>query len=192
MKPLGASWIPDGNALGNEVKSLEEEFSAFHGEEFYAVGVANGTDAISLCLRTLGLGPGDEIITTSHTAVATIAGIEQAGCSPVFADIEGDSRCLSPESIERRIGKETRAIMPVHIYGQPCKMQKIMEIARTHGLEVIEDCSQAHGAEINGKKLGLLQIFQPSVVIQPRIWVALEMGVSYFVGRKGMAKKLDR
>ena len=147
---LDSGWY----VLGNEVKSFEEEFSAFHGEEFDAVGVANGTDAISLCLRTLGLGPGDEIITTSHTAVATIAGIEQAGCSPVFADIEGDSRCLSPESIERRIGKETRAIMPVHIYGQPCKMQKIMEIARTHGLEVIEDCSQAHGAEINGKKVG--------------------------------------
>ena len=138
VRVLDSGWC----VLGNEVKSLEEEFSAFHGENLRCRR-CQWYDAISLCLRTLGLGPGDEIITTSHTAVATIAGIEQAGCSPVFADIEGDSRCLSPESIERRIGKETRAIMPVHIYGQPCKMQKIMEIARTHGLEVIEDCSQS-------------------------------------------------
>ena len=147
---LDSGWY----VLGNEVKSFEEEFSAFHGEEFDAIGVANGTDAISLCLRTLGLGPGDEIITTSHTAVATIAGIEQAGCSPVFADIDLTTRCIDPKSIEKRLKDKTRAIMPVHIYGQPAEMHRILEIAQAHNLSVIEDCSQAHGAEAEGQKVG--------------------------------------
>jgi dTDP-4-amino-4,6-dideoxygalactose transaminase len=116
--------------------------------------VANGTDAIALCLRGLGLGIGDEIITPSHTAVATVAGIEQAGCTPVFADIDPVSRCIDPQSIEEIIVPKTRAIMPVHIYGQPAAMHKILEIGKANQLEVIEDCSQAHGAEINGQKVG--------------------------------------
>ena len=88
------------------------------------MGVANGTDAIALCLKGLGLGTGDEVITTSHTAVATIAGIEQAGCMPVFADIDPNTRCIDPESIEKRISSKTRAVMPVHIYGQPAEMHR--------------------------------------------------------------------
>jgi dTDP-4-amino-4,6-dideoxygalactose transaminase len=140
--------------LGNEVEEFEEEFASFHGKDFHAVGVANGTDAIALCLRGLGLGIGDEVITPSHTAVATVAGIEQAGCTPVFADIAPNIRCLSPKSIEERVGTNTRAIMPVHIYGQPAEMYKILEIAKAYNLSVIEDCSQAHGAEIDGQKVG--------------------------------------
>ena len=118
------------------------------------MGVANGTDAIALCLRGLGLGIGDEIITSSHTAVATVAGIEQAGCTPVFADIDPNTRCISPNSIEERVGGNTRAIMPVHIYGQPAEMYRIMEIAKAHNLAAVEDCSQAHGSEIHGQKVG--------------------------------------
>jgi dTDP-4-amino-4,6-dideoxygalactose transaminase len=140
--------------LGKEVEAFEKEFALFHGNNFQAVGVANGTDAIALCLRSLGLGPGDEIITTSHTAVATVAGIEQANCVPVFADIDPISRCIDPISIKKRISKRTRAIMPVHIYGQPCDMDSIGKIAKSYDLEIIEDCSQAHGAEINGMKVG--------------------------------------
>ena len=147
---LDSGWY----VLGREVDAFEKEFASFHGKDLHAVGVANGTDAISLCLRGLGLGIGDEVITPSHTAVATVAGIEQAGCTPVFADIDPNTRCIAPKSIEDKISSNTQAIMPVHIYGQPAEMPKILEIAQTHNLAVIEDCSQAHGAEINGQKVG--------------------------------------
>jgi dTDP-4-amino-4,6-dideoxygalactose transaminase len=140
--------------LGNEVDEFEKEFASFHGGNFHAVGVANGTDAIALCLRCLGLGNGDEVITPSHTAVATVAGIEQAGCTPVFADINPNTRCIDPKSIEERVGTNTRAVMPVHIYGQPAEMHKILEVAKANNLAVVEDCSQAHGAEIDGQKVG--------------------------------------
>jgi len=150
QRVLDSGWY----VLGKEVNTFEEEFASFHGKNLHAVGVANGTDAIALCLRSLGLGLGDEVITPSHTAVATVAGIEQAGCSPVFADIDPVFRCIDPRSIEERIGPKTRAIMPVHIYGQPAEMHRILEISKAHQLEVVEDCSQAHGAEINGQKVG--------------------------------------
>jgi len=150
QRVLESGWF----VLGKEVEAFEKEFAAFHGENFHAMGVANGTDAIALCLRGLGLGTGDEIITTSHTAVATVAGIEQAGCTPVFADIDPHTRCMDPNSIRARVCSFTKAIMPVHIYGQPAEMHKILEIAQTHNLAVIEDCSQAHGAEIDGQKVG--------------------------------------
>lgn len=147
---LNSGWY----VLGREVDAFEQEFASFHGKNLHAVGVANGTDAISLCLRGIGLGIGDEVITPSHTAVATVAGIEQAGCTPVFADIDPTTRCIAPKSISERVGADTRAIMPVHIYGQPAEMYRILEIAQTHNLAVIEDCSQAHGAEIDGQKVG--------------------------------------
>jgi dTDP-4-amino-4,6-dideoxygalactose transaminase len=150
QRVLDSGWY----VLGKEVEAFEDEFASFHGENLHAVGVANGTDAIALCLRNLDLGYGDEVITVSHTAVATIAGIELAGCTPVFADIDPVSRCIDPKSVEDRIGPKTRAIMPVHIYGQPAEIHKILEIGKAHDLEVIEDCSQAHGAEINGQKVG--------------------------------------
>ena len=140
--------------LGEEVEAFEQEFASFHGINYHAVGVANGTDAIALCLRSMGMGRNDEVITASHTAVATVAGIEQAGCIPVFADIDPVTRCIESRSIEKRISGKTRAIMPVHIYGQPCDMNAICKIAQANKVEVIEDCSQAHGAEINGQKVG--------------------------------------
>jgi dTDP-4-amino-4,6-dideoxygalactose transaminase len=147
---LDSGWY----VLGKEVESFEKEFAYFHHPDFHATGVGNGTDAIALALRSLDLGEGDEVVTVSHTAVATVAGIEQAGCSPAFADIDLLTRCLSPDSLEARISERTKAIMPVHIYGQACPMERILEIARKHDLPVIEDCSQAHGAEIRGKKVG--------------------------------------
>ena len=150
QRVLDSGWF----VLGKEVENFEKQFAAFHSKDFHAVGVANGTDAIAICLRSLGLGRNDEIITTSHSAVATVAGIEQADCKPVFADIDSGSRCIDPTSIKKRISSKTRAIMPVHIYGQPCDMHTIYGIAKEYGLEVIEDCSQAHGAEINGQKVG--------------------------------------
>ena len=150
QRMLDSGWF----VLGKEVDTFEKEFAAFHGENFHAVGVANGTDAIALCLRSLGLGSGDEVITPSHTAVATVAGIEQASCTPVFADIDPITRCISPRSIEKRISSKTKAIMPVHIYGHPCDMKAICKITEKNALHIIEDCSQAHGAELNGRKVG--------------------------------------
>ncbi len=152
---LDSGWY----VLGKEVEALEKEFASFHGNDIQAVGVANGTDAIALCLRGLNLGIGDEVITPSHTAVATVAGIEQAGCTPVFADIDPHTRCVAPKSIDERVTTKTRAIMPVHIYGQPAEMHSILEIAKAHNLPVIEDCSQAHGAEIQGQKVGTFADF---------------------------------
>jgi dTDP-4-amino-4,6-dideoxygalactose transaminase len=150
QRVLDSGWF----VLGKEVESFEKEFAAFHGEVFHAIGVANGTDAIALCLRGLGLGMGDEVITSSHTAVATVAGIEQAGCTPVFADINPHTRCIDANSVRERLGSSTRAIMPVHIYGQPAEMHRLLEIAKVHNLALVEDCSQAHGAEIDGQKVG--------------------------------------
>ena len=147
---LDSGWY----VLGSEVEEFEKEFAEFHGNGSYAIGVANGTDAIALCLRSLGLRNDDEVITTSHTAVATVAGIEQAGCKPVFADIDPATRCIDPASVEKRITRNTKAIMPVHIYGQPCDMEAICKLAQNYQLEVVEDCSQAHGAEIDGQKVG--------------------------------------
>ena len=95
---LSSGWF----VLGKEVESFEKEFASFHGENLHAVGVANGTDAIALCLKSLGMGLNDEVITASHTAVATVAGIEQAGCSPVFADIDQTTRCIDPRSIRKK------------------------------------------------------------------------------------------
>ena len=97
QRVLDSGWF----VLGKEVDAFEKEFAAFHGEDFHAVGVANGTDAIALCLRGLGLGTGDEVITPSHTAVATVAGIEQAGCTPVFADIDPNTRCIDPIQLRK-------------------------------------------------------------------------------------------
>ena len=147
---LDSGWY----VLGSEVDGFEKEFASFHGIDLHAIGVANGTDAIALCLRGLGLGIGDEVITPSHTAVATVAGIEQAGCTPVVADIDPHTRCIAPKSIDERVTTNTRAIMPVHIYGQPAEMLSILELAKAHNLSVIEDCSQAQGAEIDGQKVG--------------------------------------
>jgi dTDP-4-amino-4,6-dideoxygalactose transaminase len=152
---LDSGWY----VLGREVDAFEQEFASFHGKNLHAVGVANGTDAISLCLRGIGLGIGDEVITPSHTAVATVAGIEQAGCTPVFADIDPITRCIDPRSVRERVGSSTRAIMPVHIYGQPAQMPRILQIAQAQNLAVIEDCSQAHGAEIQGQKVGTFADF---------------------------------
>jgi len=147
--------LESGNyVLGKEVEQFQNEFASFHGNDLRAIGVANGTDAIALALRVLGLSDQDEVITTSHTAVATVSAIEQAGCKPVFADIDPVTRCICPQSLRSRISPKTGAIIPVHIFGQPCDMIRIMEIAEKFHLAVVEDCSQAHAAETNGQKVG--------------------------------------
>lgn len=139
--------------LGPEVQSFETAFANFVGVE-HCVTVNNGTDAIVLALRALGIGAGDEVITVSHTAVATVAAIEEAGAVPVLVDIDAQSYCMDPKLIEAMISEKTKAILPVHLYGHPANMPEIMKIARKHGLLVVEDCAQAHGARINGQMVG--------------------------------------
>lgn len=139
--------------LGDEVHAFEEEFAAYCGTT-YGIGVGSGTEALHLALCACGIGPGDEVITVSHTAVATAAAIELAGATPVFVDIEPNYFTLDPSTLEAAINSRTRAIIPVHIYGQPADMPAILAIAARHGLRVIEDCAQAHGATMGGKRVG--------------------------------------
>ena len=132
--------------LGEEVKKFEEEFASFNGAK-YAVGVANGTDALRLAIIACGIKKGDEIITTPFTFIATSETISQAGAIPVFADIDPDTYNLSAEGVERKITSKTKAILPVHLYGYPAEMDKIMALAQKHNLKVIEDCAQSFTAE---------------------------------------------
>lgn len=139
--------------LGREVAAFEQEFAAYCGAA-QCIGVASGTDAVALALKSCGVQAGDEVITVSHTAVATVAAIEQIGAVPVFVDIDPISRCLNPELISVLVSEKTKAIVPVHIYGQPAPMREILAVADSFGLSVVEDCAQAHGAEIDGQKVG--------------------------------------
>jgi len=139
--------------LGKEVRAFEIEFSEYIGAN-YAIGVGSGTEALHLALKSCGIEKGDEVITISHTAVATIAAIELAGAKPIFVDIEPSTFTMDPNSLKSVITPSAKAIIPVHLYGHPAQMDNICEIARQNGLRVIEDCAQAHGATIDGKRVG--------------------------------------
>jgi dTDP-4-amino-4,6-dideoxygalactose transaminase len=139
--------------LGKSVELFENEFAEFLNAKF-CIGVASGTDALILALKAVGIQPGDEVITVSHTAVATVAAIELTGAVPVFADIDPSTRCLDPACLSSLISDKTRALLPVHIYGQPAPMEEIVTIAKQNDFKIIEDCAQAHGAEIKGQKVG--------------------------------------
>ena len=139
--------------LGREVAAFEEEFAAY-SQAPHAVGVNSGTSALHLALLAAGIGPGDEVITTPYTFFATVAAIGYAGATAVLVDIDPRTFNLDASRIESRITGRTRAIMPVHLYGQPADMDPILAIARKHGLLVIEDAAQAHGAEYRGRRVG--------------------------------------
>ena len=139
--------------LGENVSAFEEEFAKYIGVD-HVIGVANGTDAICLALRALNIGPGKEVIAPSHTAVATVAAIEMAGATPILVDIDPVYYTISPEAIEQAITDRTRAIIAVHLYGQPANMDKILRLAQKHRLKVIEDCAQAHGAAYKNRRVG--------------------------------------
>ncbi|MBN3033104.1 MAG: DegT/DnrJ/EryC1/StrS family aminotransferase [Candidatus Saganbacteria bacterium] len=139
--------------LGENVAALEKEFAAYCGTKF-AVGVASGTDALHLALRAAGIQPGDEVITSPFTFVATAEAIKYCGATPVFADIEPNTFNIDPVQAAKKITKKTRAILPVHLYGLACDMAKLSNLAKEHDLKLIEDCAQASGATFNGRQAG--------------------------------------
>jgi dTDP-4-amino-4,6-dideoxygalactose transaminase len=141
--------------LGKNVSALEKEVADHCGVK-HAIGVASGTDALHLALRACGVKPGDEVITAPFTFVATAEAISYCGATPVFVDIDPNTYNIDPDKIEQAITKKTKAILPVHLYGQPSNMQKIAQICQKHKVKVVEDCAQAIGAEYNSKRVGSL------------------------------------
>lgn len=144
-------------AGGSFVTAFENEFAGFCGSR-YAVGVGNGTDALWLSLLAIGTGPGDEVITVPNTFIATAEAISYCGATPVFVDIEESSYNMDPKLLEKAITKKTKAIIPVHIFGQPVDLDPILEIAKAYNIPVVEDACQAHGAEYKGRKAGTFGI----------------------------------
>jgi len=145
---LDSGWY----VLGKEVEAFESEFAKWLGLD-HCVGLNSGLDALILALKAIGIGQGDEVIVPANTYIATVLGITQNGATPVF--VEPDIyHNIDPEKIESTITKNTKAILVVHLYGQPCRMDEIMKIANMHGIPVVEDCAQSHGATLNGKMTG--------------------------------------
>jgi len=141
--------------LGPEVKAFEDEMAAYCGTK-YAVGVASGTDALHLALLACGIKEGDEVITTPFTFIATAESVAKCGAKPVFIDIDPKTYNIDTAQIESKITSKTKAILPVHLYGQPAAMEPILEISKKHNLKVVEDCAQSLGAEYKGIKVGSL------------------------------------
>ena len=138
---------------GNECRSFEKEFAAW-SEVQYAIALANGTLALDVALKALGIGAGDEVIVTPRTFMASVSCVVNAGATPVFADVEAESGNLSAATIAKVLTPKTRAVICVHLAGWPCDMDPIMALAAQHGLKVIEDCAQAHGARYKGRSVG--------------------------------------
>jgi len=141
--------------LGPQSQAFEREFATYCGCR-YGIGVSSGTDALALALRACDIGPGDEVITVANTFIATVEAIALAGATPVFVDIDPGTYTLDWQQLDQALTSRTRAILPVHLYGHPADMQPILDFARLHGLRVIEDASQAHGATYQGQRVGSL------------------------------------
>jgi dTDP-4-amino-4,6-dideoxygalactose transaminase len=151
LRVLDSGWY----ILGEECSTFEREFANYCGTK-HCIGVANGLDALHLILRAYGIGPGDEVIVPSHTFIATWLAVTQAGATPVPVEPDPTTFNLDPERITEALTPRTRAIMPVHLYGHPAEMDAIRAIAEAHGLKVIEDAAQAHGARYRGRRAGSL------------------------------------
>ncbi|MEV0201942.1 DegT/DnrJ/EryC1/StrS family aminotransferase [Nonomuraea sp. NPDC050691] len=141
--------------LGKSVESFEREFAAYHGLS-HCVGVDNGTNAIVLGLQALGIGPGDEVITVSNTAAPTVVAIDAVGATPVFVDVRAEDYLMDTTRLEAAVTPRTRCLLPVHLYGQCVEMRPVLELAERHGLRVLEDCAQAHGARHHGALAGTM------------------------------------
>jgi len=146
---LDSNWF----VMGNQLELFEKEYAEWNNVR-HCIGVSNGLDALILSLRALDIGPRDEVIVPSNTYIATALAVSHVGATPVFVEPRIETANINPDLIEASITKRTKAIMPVHLYGQACEMEAIMDIANKHNLFVIEDNAQAHGATYNGKKTG--------------------------------------
>src|SRR4051812_48043106 len=149
---LRSGWV---SSIGHYVERFERDFAAFIGVE-HAVAVANGTVALHLALHSLGVGPGDEVVVPDLTFVATAHAVLMAGATPVFADIDPETWCLDPRAFERAITSRTRVVVPVHLYGHPAEMDAINTVAEAHGIVVLEDAAEAHGATFGAARVGSL------------------------------------
>jgi dTDP-4-amino-4,6-dideoxygalactose transaminase len=139
--------------LGDGVDRFEQEFAAYCDTKF-AVGVDSGTSGLELALAAVGIGPGDEVITAANTFIASALAISHVGATPVLVDVTAETYVMDPDLVEQAITPATRAIMPVHLYGYPADLEPLMELADRHGLQVVEDASQAHGARYRGRRVG--------------------------------------
>jgi perosamine synthetase len=147
---LDSGWV---SSIGKYIDEFEATFARFCGTE-YALAVSNGTTGLHLALVALGLGPGDEIIIPDLTFVATANAVAYTGATPILADIDTDTLCIDPASVKSLLTKRTKAIIPVHLYGHPADMDALTEIAGSHGLDIIEDAAEAHGAKYKGRRTG--------------------------------------
>jgi perosamine synthetase len=152
LDALDSGWV---SSIGKYIDEFETAFARYCGTE-YALAVSNGTTGLHLALATLGLKAGDEVIIPDLTFVATANAVAYTGATPVLADIDPDTLCIDPASVKSLISERTKAIIPVHLYGHPAEMDALTEIANTHGLAVIEDAAEAHGAEYRGRRVGSL------------------------------------
>jgi dTDP-4-amino-4,6-dideoxygalactose transaminase len=175
--------------LGPEVTAFEEAFAAASGAR-HAIGVGNGTDAIALVLRALGIGPGDEVITTPLSAAYTALAILMAGARPVFADIDPERHTLSPAAVRARITTRTRAILPVHLYGQAADMRALEAIAAQHRLALVEDCCQAHLATSEGRPVGTIGVAGAFSFYPTKNLGALGDGGAVITNDAGLADRL--
>lgn len=177
--------------LGRRVEEFEKAFSSYCGVN-YGVGVNSGTDALFLALKALGIGPGDEVITVSNTAVPTIAAIRAAGATPVFVDVEEDSFLMDTRKIEAAITSRAKCVMPVHLFGQPVDMDPVVDIAKRHNLKIIEDCAQAAGALYKGRRVGSLGEIGAFSFYPTKVLGAYGDGGMAVTREKGLYEKLRR
>jgi dTDP-3-amino-3,4,6-trideoxy-alpha-D-glucose transaminase len=177
--------------LGPEVEAFEAEFAAAMGAE-HAVGVGTGTDAIALVLRALGIGAGDEVVTTPLSAAYSALAIMMTGARPVFADIDASRLTIDPSAIEAAIGPRTRAILPVHLYGQPADMTAIAKIAAKHDLALVEDCCQAHLATCDGRPVGTFGVAGAFSFYPTKNLGALGDGGAVLTNDRGLAARIAR
>ena len=147
---LDSGWF----LMGPELEGFEREFAAYHDPRMHAVGLGSGTDALRIGLLALGVEPGDDVLITANAGVPPVAAVVAAGARPVFCDVDPRTHTLAPDEIERKLTPRTRAVLVVHLYGHPADMPAVMERARLHGLKVLEDCAQAHGARLAGRLVG--------------------------------------
>jgi dTDP-3-amino-3,4,6-trideoxy-alpha-D-glucose transaminase len=177
--------------LGPELEAFEQELAAASGTST-AIGVGNGTDALALILRALGIGPGDEVITSPLSAAFSALAIMMIGARPVFADIDPDRLTIDPDAVAAAITPKTAAIMPVHLYGQPADMARLLEVAARHGLTVVEDAAQAHLATCNGKPVGTMGVAGGLSFYPTKNLGALGDGGAIVTNDRQLADKLKR